>query len=373
MAFAIARKSATVALLVWLCHAAQGKRMSMQSLTTFLKAREVSTTPDPYRIAGNAAVEENAADVPMDHTTAITYVLSFCVILAAICVIFAITVLIRYRKRRRAQGPEKVDGGANWEKIGTQELQGARDRFKRMGLFHPSTACLRQLDARLPCRCPLCIAAEEATVPDLDSRANTRPTETVTSPPDSGRAGTFPRRPRNNENAFAGLVRTRPAQPVSPHEHEWTLFHGSSPALAGSGSMPIRAGPELTPIEPARLSQMSPLSSLRSSLIHGLERPPLLSDDSGLSTIKVVNTPKGEDVKGSPLAEGTSMTVETFTAFKLIPEMDLSNKNAWISDADWVLANEPVAQPLAEVDLQEPCCASVAKTVARPPLAKVER
>ncbi|KAH9930255.1 uncharacterized protein B0H18DRAFT_1116951 [Fomitopsis serialis] len=329
----------------------------MQSLATFLKIRADASTKDPYRIAGNAAVEEDAADIPMDHDTAVTYVLSFCIIAAAVCGIFVATLVVKHRKRRRAQRCEKADSAAHWEKLDTRTtgLLGARDRFKRMGIFHPSTACLRQLDYRLPCRCPLCVTAEEmAEASDLNSRTATPPTGPVTSPTaptdsSSGRTHTFPRRPRNNENAFAGLIRTRPAQPVSPHEHEWTLFHGSSPALAGSTS--TRSGPQLTPIEPARLSQMSPLSSLRSSLVRELERPPLFSDDSGLSTLKVVTTPKiTEDTRD------VSMSLETIAAFKLVPEINLTDKNAWISDTDWVLATESLAQSPLRMAVRTPLC-----------------
>ena len=57
----------------------------------------------------------------------------------------------------------------------------------------------------------------------------------------------------------------------------------------------------------------------------------------------------------------------------MVPETDLANKHAWISDADWVLdSNEPHVQPLVEDVTSEACCAPTAKLVTRLPLANVE-
>ncbi|KZT68655.1 hypothetical protein DAEQUDRAFT_757400 [Daedalea quercina L-15889] len=384
MASPITLKPTVVALLTFcLTRAAHGKRHPTRSLHSLFKPRADGVKLDPYSITGNAAVEEDAADVPMDHSTAVTYVLSFCIIAAIVCGIFSAALIIKYRRRRRAEGREKAEGTANLEKIGTRDVSvNARDRFKRMGIFHPSTACLRELDYRLPCRCPLCAVIDESRAgapPNLDPGATARPLATVTRPTGSSNAGSrrsriFPRRSPNNENAFAGLIRTRPAQPVPPHEHEWTLFHGSSPVLVGSATMPTRVGQEPARIEPARLSQMSPLSSLRSSLVRELERPPLFSDDSGLSTIKVITTPKGAEdvtVKESAVPEEASVTLETFSALKIVPESDVLPKTAWISDADWILENDPPISLMEDVSQEAQCISAPAKVTPRPPLAMV--
>ena len=323
--------SARMLATLWLCRSVQGKKHHRtRSLATFLQKRADGATLDPYTVAGNAAVEEDAADVPMDHTTALTYVLSFCIIAAAVAGIFAATIAIKYRKRRRAAASaDAPNAQAAWEKPGAgadnqpgTRIPGAhaRDHFKRMGIFHPPAACLRQLDPRLPCRCPLCTSPIPAEAdPTHNIRAPARPV----LPSNASRGRILPRRTHNDENALAAPARVRPTTPVSPHEHEWTLLHDASPALG------VPMPPRAAPFEPARLSQMSPLSSLRSSLVRELEHPPLLSDDSGASSIRVVTSPTSkedrlEDVRENPFQEEASVTLETVAAFKVRTEPLLS-------------------------------------------------
>lgn len=307
------RLPARILSTVWLSHSAHAK--IHHPLASFLQKRIEGTTRDPYTVIGNAAVEEDAADVPLDHSTALTYVLSFCIIAAAVAGIFAATVAIKYRRRRRraaAAAADASDAQAAWEKLGTgadtqarTRVPGAhaRDHFKRMGIFQPASACLRQLDSRFPCRCLLC-ASPIHEAPARNPRTDSRPP----LPSDASRGQFVPRRTRNDENALEGPVRACPTTPVSPYEHEWTLVHHIS--------LPVRTGP----FEPARLSQMSPLSSLRSSLVRELERPPLLSDDSGASTIRVTSSNSkvgGLEEKEGPFHEEASVTLETVAAFKV--------------------------------------------------------
>ena len=321
--------SARTLATLWLCYSVQGKKhRRARSLASFLQKRADGATLDPYTVAGNAAVEEDAADVPMDHTTALTYVLSFCIIAAAVAGIFAATIAIKYRKRRRAALAASIDADAQaaWEKLaaGADNPPGtrvpgahARDHFKRMGIFHPPAACLRQLDPRLPCRCPLC--AGLASLPaEADPARNARAPARPALPGAPSRGRILPRRTHNDENAVTAPARVRPTTPVSPHEHEWTLLHDVSPTLG------VPVPPRATPFEPARLAQMSPLSSLRSSLVRELEHPPMLSDDSGASSIRVVTSLNSkldglEDVreKENPFQEEASVTLETVAAFKV--------------------------------------------------------
>lgn len=313
--------SARVLSTFWLCRSVQGKKHHRtRSLASFLQKRADAATLDPYTITGNAAVEEDAADVPMDHTTALTYVLSFCIIAAAVAGIFVATLVIKYRRRRRAATAEPPDAQAAWEKLGagadTQadtRVPGthARDHFKRMGIIHPPTACLRQLDSRLPCRCPVCAAPIPA---ERNPASNAEVPARLQLSSAASRGRIVPRRTHNDENALAAPPRVRPTTPVSPHEHEWTLFHDAS--------LPVPGPAQTGPFEPARLAQMSPLSSLRSELVRELERPPLFSDDSGASSIRLVVTPNVkenglDEEKENPFQDEASVTLETVAAFKV--------------------------------------------------------
>ncbi|KZT07192.1 uncharacterized protein LAESUDRAFT_758611 [Laetiporus sulphureus 93-53] len=309
-------------------------------------------TPDSFDV--DATADEDSVDlIPEDQTTARTYIISLGVVLGAVALILGIVFVVRLRKRRLRKGRKKEAEAATeatlWEKTHAQS------QSKREGMIHSKMACMRNLDARLPCRCPDCLVRVAAHVTYFTNAANPHGSTRNVRPsasyiPTSGstsRAGfEYPPHPpsfslpRSDENAHRDAsVQVQASPPLSPHEHEWQLVAG----YQRSGSLVIINPPTAGSLETLgsrRLSQMSPLSSLQTSIARVLEKSPSECGDAASSSMKISDIAADLDQNEKASTENVSSKLEC----KDTAEVDVSDAGAWLPDvnADWIYTAEPM-------------------------------
>ncbi|EED78951.1 predicted protein [Postia placenta Mad-698-R] len=334
---------------------------------------QLTPWPSPQPSLADTLDDDAVDALPADHSSALTYLVSFGIILLAIFLIVFFVFVMKLRKRRRASRAvcPRRPSQAEFPKERVGDCYGEK-RLSRMSTATTLTPVRNSIraDVRRPtvpplstdlqtrhrpeCHCRHClitfdgIAFQRVSATQPGSRIPVAGSPPGYASPSSSRdanishASTPPVADENFQDVSISVsVRsTPPPSPLSPRRYEWQLVHGpreSPTSLSVNASIaPVaatRIGPDLAP---ARISQLSPLSSLATSIFRALDKPAAPSE-SAASLALDVSAPAMAD----SLERDAAAMIEIHSSALSMLEKDLADTHTWLSDAEWTDNGSP--------------------------------
>jgi len=327
--------------------------------------------------SGDSLSDDNPADgVPLNHDTALTYIVSFGIILLTVLIIVAFVLGVKLRKRahKRKLEAQRTEGssGEKTSRIHTQSRptlsQMQSLNMKATDMARTRSSRFLQFDHQLPCRCAECLLSLDGVSFQIvstrrNSRSQDAPSRSANPDPEpSIPADLPPPHTDTNENQHRDAsITVQDSPPLSPQWYEWQMVQGAQDSPFGSIGSRLGAGAER--IGMSRLSQFSPLSSLSMSLFRSLDLPgAFLSDDAGASP--VLADPATPSV-GTPDEKVLKTTTMQLQEMQASGEVDIADKDPWLSDADWVYEDSiPPRLPFTDNETRAHCERNISSTIA---------